>query len=36
VADIPDTIVLERHRGLEGRRKDVWFRRGLLALFARR
>jgi len=34
VADIPDTIVLERHRGLEGRRKDVWFRRGLLALVA--
>jgi hypothetical protein len=32
VADIPDTIVLKRHRDLEGRRKDVWFRRSLLAL----
>src|SRR2546430_14546032 len=34
VADIPDSIVLRRHRDLEGRRKDVWFRRGLLALVA--
>jgi hypothetical protein len=34
VAEIPDTIVLRRHRDLEGRRKDVWFRRGLLALVA--
>jgi hypothetical protein len=34
VAEIPDTIVLKRHRDLEGRRKDVWFRRGLLALVA--
>jgi hypothetical protein len=34
VADVPDTIVLKRHRDLEGRRKDVWFRRGLLALVA--
>jgi len=32
VADIPDTIVLKRHRDLEGRRKDVWVRRSLLAL----
>jgi hypothetical protein len=34
VADIPDTIVLKRHRDLEGRHKDVWFRRGLLTLVA--
>jgi len=34
VADIPDTIVLRRHRDLQGRRNDVWFRRGLLALTA--
>jgi hypothetical protein len=32
VAEIPDTIVLKRHRDLEGRHKDVWIRRGLLAL----
>jgi hypothetical protein len=32
VADIPDTIVLRRHRDLEGRRHQVWWRRGLLAL----
>jgi hypothetical protein len=32
VADIPDTIVLKRHRDLQGRRKDVWFRRSLLGL----
>jgi hypothetical protein len=34
VAEIPDTIVLKRHRDLQGRRKDVWVRRGLLALAA--
>jgi hypothetical protein len=34
VADIPDTIVLRRHRDLEGRRSQVWFRRSLLALVA--
>jgi len=34
VAEIPDTIVLRRHRDLQGRHKDVWFRRGLLALVA--
>jgi len=34
VAEIPDTIVLERHRDLEGRHRHVWFRRGLLALVA--
>jgi hypothetical protein len=32
VADTPDTIVLKRHRDLEGRRNHVWFRRGLLLL----
>jgi hypothetical protein len=32
VADQPDTIVLERHRDLEGRRNDIWVRRALLAL----
>jgi hypothetical protein len=34
VADIPDTIVLKRHRDLEGRRRYVWVRRGLLTLVA--
>jgi hypothetical protein len=34
VAEIPDTIVLKRHRDLEGRRKDVWVRRGLVTLVA--
>jgi hypothetical protein len=34
VAEIPDTIVLRRHRDLKGRHKDVWVRRGLLALVA--
>src|SRR5205085_4724707 len=34
VAEIPDTIVLRRHRDLKGRQKDVWVRRGLLALVA--
>ena len=29
---VPDTLVLERHRDLEGRGKDVWVRRGLVAL----
>ena len=32
MAEIPDTIVLKRHRDLRGRHKHVWFRRGLLAL----
>jgi hypothetical protein len=32
MADIPDTIVLKRHRDLEGRRHQAWIRRGLLAL----
>jgi hypothetical protein len=34
VADVPDTIVLKRHRDLAGRRHQVWWRRGLLALVA--
>lgn len=32
MAEIPDTIVLKRHRDLEGRHGHVWFRRGLLVL----
>jgi hypothetical protein len=28
----PDTIVLKRDRDLEGRRNEIWVRRGLLAL----
>jgi hypothetical protein len=32
VADVPDTLTLKRHRDLEGRRKDAWIRRGLLAV----
>jgi hypothetical protein len=34
VAAQPDYIVLERHRDLAGREKDVWVRRGLLVLLA--
>ena len=30
--DIPDTIVVRRHRDLVGRRHEIWVRRGLLAL----
>ncbi len=32
VADIPDRIVLKRHRDLDGRRHHIWYRRGLVAL----
>jgi hypothetical protein len=32
VTQIPDTLVLRRHRDLEGRRKEAWVRRGLLIL----
>jgi hypothetical protein len=32
VAEIPDTIVLRRHRDLAGRRHQQWWRRGILAL----
>ena len=34
MADVPDTIVLKRHRDLEGRRDTVWVRRVILALVA--
>jgi hypothetical protein len=34
VPEIPDTIVLRRHRDLVGRRHEIWFRRSLLALLA--
>lgn len=34
MADIPDTIVLERDRDLEGRLWEIWVRRGLLVLLA--
>jgi hypothetical protein len=32
VADIPDQIVLKRHRDLDGREWEIWVRRGLFAL----
>ena len=32
MADIPDRIVLKRHRDLEGRTHRIWYRRGLLTL----
>jgi hypothetical protein len=34
MADVPDTIVLGRDRDLEGRRSDIWVRRGLMVLVA--
>jgi hypothetical protein len=34
MADVPDWIVLKRHRDLEGRRHELWVRRVLLALAA--
>jgi len=34
VADIPDRIVLKRHRDLEGRRHAIWYRRAIVALLA--
>jgi hypothetical protein len=34
VADVPDCIVLERHRDLEGRAWQIWVRRSLMALIA--
>ena len=34
MADTPEGIVLRRHRDLDGRRHQMWFRRGLLALIA--
>jgi hypothetical protein len=32
MADIPDRIVLKRHRDLEGLGGRIWYRRGLLTL----
>ena len=32
MADVPDTIVLKRDRDLEGRKNEIWVRRGLFAL----
>ena len=32
MAQIPDTIVLKRDRDLDGRRNEIWVRRGLFAL----
>jgi hypothetical protein len=34
VADVPDTLVLTRHRDLVGRRYTLWPRWGILGLFA--
>jgi hypothetical protein len=34
MARIPDTLVLKRHRDLEGKEHQAWVRRGLLALVA--
>jgi hypothetical protein len=31
--DIPQAIVLKRHRDLEGRSRGIWIRRGFLVLF---
>jgi hypothetical protein len=33
-ADIPDRIVLKRHRDLAGRRSHIWYRRGALVLLS--
>jgi hypothetical protein len=30
VSEIPDRLVLKRHRDLVGRRHEIWYRRGLL------
>lgn len=34
MADVPDAIVLERDRDLEGRGHELWIRRGLMCLVA--
>jgi hypothetical protein len=34
VADIPDRIVLKRHRDLEGRHRWIWWRHGIVLLLA--
>ena len=32
MADTPDTIVLKRHRDLDGRKNEIWIRRGIFGL----
>ena len=34
MADVPELLVLKRDRDLEGRRKEIWIRRGLMTLVA--
>jgi hypothetical protein len=34
VADIPDLLILKRHRDLEGMRNTLWWRRGVLVLLS--
>jgi hypothetical protein len=34
VADIPDQIVLKRHRDLVGRERHIWYRRAIVSLVA--
>jgi hypothetical protein len=34
MAEVPDRIVLERHRDLEGRQWRIWWRHGIVALLA--
>lgn len=34
MAEIPDRIVLARHRDLEGRQRRIWWRHGIVALLA--
>jgi hypothetical protein len=34
MADVPDRIVLKRHRDLEGRDRRIWWRHGIVALLA--
>jgi hypothetical protein len=36
VANVPDCIVLKRHRDLEGRGWQIWVRRSLMALISAR
>jgi hypothetical protein len=33
MAQVPDTLVLKRHRDLEGKKNGAWLRRGLLVAF---
>jgi hypothetical protein len=32
MAEVPDTLVLKRDRDLEGRRHEIWIRRGIITL----